>query len=112
MLKPSGYTFKLMKALKKLKVRFIPEYSDGYKHIDIRIPTAKLDIEVDGVQHLTNPNIIISDLKRSNYSRKEGYETIHVHNKDLKEDTDDIAVAIAEVAESRSKETYSTPSIN
>lgn len=101
MLNPSGYTFKLMKALKKLKVRFIPEFSDGHKHIDIRIPSAKLDIEVDGVQHLTDPKQIITDFKRSNYSREDGYETIHVHNMDLKHDAEDIAKAIAEVAEKR-----------
>ncbi len=108
MLKPSGYTFKLMKALKKLKVRFIPEFSDGYKHVDIRIPGAKLDIEVDGIQHLTNPQQILTDFKRTTYSKMDGFDTIHIHNMDLKEETDSIAKAISEVVTIREgKDSYS-----
>jgi very-short-patch-repair endonuclease len=104
MLKPSGYTFKLMKALKKLKVRFIPEFSDGYKHVDIRIPSAKLDIEVDGIQHLINPEQIMTDFKRADYSKKDGFDTMHIHNLDLKEETGNIASAIAEVSAIREEQ--------
>jgi very-short-patch-repair endonuclease len=106
--KPSGFTFKLMKLLKKLKVNFIPEFNDGYKHVDIRIPTAKLDIEVDGEQHLINPSQIVRDLKRSHYSSKDGFDTIHIHNKDLEgESANNIASALAEAVAIRSEQSRS-----
>jgi very-short-patch-repair endonuclease len=104
MKQPAAYAIKLMDALKKLGVHFIPEANDGHKHIDIRIPNAKLDVEVDGIQHLINPDQIITDIKRTDYSRVDGYETMRVHNTDLKEETGAIASAIAEVAAMREEE--------
>ncbi len=77
------------------------EVDDGYKHIDLSIPSAKLDIEIDGLQHLTDPNQIQKDFKRSNYSREDGFETLHIHNIDLGYDKEGIASAVAKVAEER-----------
>lgn len=104
--KPAYYANVLKKYLQKLGLKVESEVYDGYKHIDLSIDSGKLDIEVDGVQHLTDPNQIVTDLKRSNYSREDGYETIHIHNVDLKRDSDakDIAKAIAIVAEKREKD--------
>ena len=58
--KPTKYTFMLMRALKKLKVHFRPESFDGYKHVDIVIPSSKIDIEVDGRQHINDAKQIIA----------------------------------------------------
>jgi very-short-patch-repair endonuclease len=100
MSKPTYYANLLKKYLQKLGVKVDAEVDDGYKHIDLSIDRAKLDIEVDGVQHLTVPSQIITDFKRTNYSREDGYETIRVHNMDLqdKKEVGNIASAIAEVS--------------
>lgn len=94
----------LKKYLQKLGLKVETEVYDGHKHIDLSIDSGKLDIEVDGIQHLTDSQQIITDFKRSNYSREDGYETIHVHNIDLKHDVEDIARAIAQVSEIREKD--------
>lgn len=97
---PTYYANLLKKYLKVLGIKVEDEINDGYKHIDLSIPRAKLDIEVDGAQHLTDPDQIMTDYTRAYYSREAGYETLHVHNKDLMEDKDAraIASAIAEVS--------------
>jgi peptide-methionine (R)-S-oxide reductase len=92
------YAQRLKKYLQKLGLKVEEEVYDGHKHIDLSIDSAKLDIEVDGVHHLTDAQQIITDFKRSDYSREDGYETIHVHNVDLKHDATAIASAIAEVS--------------
>jgi very-short-patch-repair endonuclease len=96
--KPTYYAYLLKKYLKKLGVRVKEEVSDGYKHIDLSVESARLDIEVDGVQHLTDSQQMITDFKRTDYSKMDGYETIHVHNADLRRDAGGIASAIAEVS--------------
>ena len=89
----------LKKYLKKLGIKVKEEVYDGHKHIDLSVDSAKLDIEVDGSHHLTDPSQIMTDYTRAYYSRESGYETLHVHNKDLQEDKE--ARAIAEVSATR-----------
>ena len=103
MIEPTTYAKLLENLLKKLGLKVNEEVWDGHKHVDLSIPDGKLDIEVDGIQHLTDPNQIVTDFKRSNYSRDDGYETIHIHNIDLnlRKDAEDIAEAIAKVSEKR-----------
>ena len=49
--------------------------------MDIRIPDAKVDIEVDGLQHSITKEQALKDLKRAYYSYKnEGYITLHIPN--------------------------------
>jgi very-short-patch-repair endonuclease len=96
--KPTKYAFMLMKALKKLKVHFRPESFDGYKHVDIVIPSSKIDIEVDGRQHISDAKQIMSDLNRSHNSSVNGYDTIHVTNHDIYENVGGVASAIAEAS--------------
>lgn len=96
--KPTKYAFLLMSALKKLKVHFRSESFDGYKHVDIVIPSSKIDIEVDGRQHSTDAKQIISDLTRSHNSSVEGFDTIHVTNHDIYENVGGVASAIAEAS--------------
>jgi very-short-patch-repair endonuclease len=66
-----------------LKQRGVPaqlEKYDGHKHIDIAIPEAKVNIEVDGSHHHHNPQQALADLKRTYYSFLKGYHTIHIPN--------------------------------
>ena len=84
-------------ALASRGIESITEYFDGHKHIDIAILPARLYIEVDGVQHLNNPEQIITDFKRDYYSNEGGFYTLHIHNDDIKNHLNSIADAIAEV---------------
>lgn len=66
-----------------LKMRGVPaelEKYDGYKHIDIAIPEAKINIEVDGGQHNYDFHQAMADLKRTYYSFRKGYYTIRIPN--------------------------------
>lgn len=60
---------------------------DGHKHIDIAIPEAKYNIEVDGRQHSSNLKQVIADTKRDFYSRQKGFETQRVSNSLLENDS-------------------------
>ena len=85
-------------ALEKLGIEVLSELNDGYKHIDLVIPKAKINIEVDGDRHLTDAHQIMSDLKRSHYSNDLGYNTIHIPNSAIHENLGEIASALAEAA--------------
>ncbi|MEM4755742.1 MAG: DUF559 domain-containing protein [Candidatus Woesearchaeota archaeon] len=71
---------KLYTALKKRGVPAELEKYDGYKHIDIAIPIAKVNIEVDGAHHNYDPKHALADLKRPYYSFKKGYLTLRIPN--------------------------------
>lgn len=47
---------KLSEALKRKGIKHKLEAWDGYKHVDISIGWAKLNIEIDGKQHILNAN--------------------------------------------------------
>lgn len=53
---------------------------DGHKHIDIAIVEAKVNIEVDGLQHGYNHKQALADLERTYYSFKKGYVTLRIPN--------------------------------
>src|SRR3989344_7336899 len=67
---------KLYEALKKQGVPVKLELDDGHKHIDIAIPEARVNIEVDGEHHNYDHKQALSDLKRTYYSFKKGYLTL------------------------------------
>lgn len=67
-------------ALKARKVKAQLEKYDGFKKIDIAIPTAKINIEVDGKHHNTSTKQAFSDLQRTYYSFKKGYFTLRIPN--------------------------------
>ena len=73
-------TIKLCYALKGHSINALIDFWDGHKHIDIAIPQAKINIEVDGVQHNTSPRQALADLKRTYYSFKKGYFTLRIPN--------------------------------
>lgn len=93
-------------ALEQHGVRVYKELNDGYKHIDLAIPKAKINIEIDGIQHLTNPNQIIADLNRGFYSHKNGYDTMHIPNEMIHKHLPKIAEALAEASKIREREIY------
>ena len=66
-------TFKVTPEAKELFDKLVSEgifaeleYWDGHKHVDIHIPSAKPYIEVDGIQHFTNPSQNASDFPKDN----------------------------------------------
>lgn len=104
MKKPTPEENALKIALENLGVFVLSQVSDRHKHIDLAIPSAKINIEVDGPKHLTNANQIIKDLLRSHYSDDLGYFTIHIPNESIHSDLDKIAKALAEAAKIREEQ--------
>jgi len=96
--KPTKEAQDLKEALEKLGMRVLAEVNDRHKHIDLSIPDARMNIEVDGIQHLTDPYQIISDLKRSHFSDDLGYDTVHIPNQAIHANLGGIASALAEAA--------------
>jgi|GEM_PF-957397 len=98
---PTKEATSLKYELEKRGITVYQELHDGYKHIDLAIPRAKLNVEVDGIQHLTNPQQIVADLARGYYSNKQGYDTMHIPNEMLRLHLKSIADALAEAARIR-----------
>lgn len=95
---PTDHEDKLVDALRKRGVDLEVHHWDGHKHVDIYIPKDNLYIEVDGIQHIIKPERIISDLNRDYFSFKDGFFTKHVSNEAIDTHLDQIADAIAHVA--------------
>ena len=85
----SPESVKLYQALRKRDVPAELEKWDGYKHIDIAIVEAKINIEVDGNHHAYNHKQALADLKRTYYSFRKGYITLHLPNLLIKERLDE-----------------------
>lgn len=95
---PTFHENKLAAALRDKGIIFEQQYWDGYKHIDIFVKSAKLNIEIDGIQHLTEPAQIISDFNREYWADKNGYYTLHIPNRAIEsDDFEKIVNAIVEV---------------
>ena len=82
-------TINLYLALKSCNVPAEIEKYDGFKHIDIAIPRHKINIEIDGFHHHSNPYQALQDLKRTYYSYKKGFFTIRVPNSLIENKLDD-----------------------
>lgn len=68
-------TFEAIRLYFALKKRGVPaqmEKFDGFKQIDIAIPEAKVNIEVDGKHHNYDKQQALADLKRTYYSFLKG----------------------------------------
>lgn len=96
----------LKEALEKHGVRVLVELHDGHKHVDLAIPKAKLNIEVDGIQHLTNPQQILADLNRGYYSHQNGFNTMHIPNEMIHLHLKEISEALAEASKIREKKIH------
>lgn len=103
---PTNQANSLVVALEKKGIKIKPEHSDGHKHVDIFIPEASIYIEVDGLQHFTNPDQIIADFKRNYYSFKDGFFTLHITNQLIETHLEEIANAIEKVVVIRKKELF------
>ena len=106
----------LYKALLKRKIKCQLEAEDGHKSVDISIPWAELDIEIDGKHHVYNPNQLYTDIERAHYSKEDGFDTIRIPNQMIKENVNGVADSIAKVArrryyESKNEETEQGKSI-
>ena len=86
---------RLSKALNDLRVEHELEHYDGYKHVDIAIPSARLYLELDGTQHAFNPKQMIADDDRDKYSQKSGWTTKRIPNAWIDKDADRLASSIA-----------------
>ena len=95
---PTKQTIALIEALQKRGIELMIEHWDGHKHIDIYIPKDNLYIEVDGLSHHTNPEQIIADFNRDYFSFKNGFFTKHITNESIEIHLEEIADAIAHVA--------------
>lgn len=92
-------TIRLYFALKERGIPAQLEKYDGYKHIDIAIPEAKMNIEVDGRHHNHDAKQALSDLKRTYYSFLKGFYTLRipnslVYNDSILEETADYIVEL------------------
>jgi hypothetical protein len=92
---------KLATALKEKGITSELEAFEGDKHVAIAIPEAKLYLEVDGKNHLTDPEHLFRDLQRDACSHDEGVDTVHIPDIYVDSALDEIADAIAEVAKKR-----------
>lgn len=100
---PTAESESLKKALEERGVKVYIELHDGFKTIDLAIPKAKINVEVDGIQHLTNPKQILADLGRGYYSHKNGYDTMHIPNEMIRLHLKEIADALAEASKIRER---------
>lgn len=100
---PTHQVIQLKNELEKRGVRVETEHFDGFKHVDIYLPEADMYIEVDGLQHLTDPEQIVADLQRDYYSNIEELYTLRIHNIDLEHHLSKISEAIADVVIKRKK---------
>lgn len=100
-IKPTAFEEKLNNCLTEKGVKTELQYWDGHKHIDIAIPDAKIYIEVDGWQHLTIVQQIEHDFIRDAYSKKDGFDTIHISNNEIDQNLENIANALVKVVNNR-----------
>ena len=81
-----------------------PLYQKTPIHIDLAIPAARLNIEIDGVQHNVTGNQAIIDLKRTYECLKKSYITIRIPNAVFKSGDrmiDSVADIISSIVELR-----------
>lgn len=87
----------LYNALKREKVPAYLEKWDGYKHIDIAIPEAMINIEIDGCHHNLHSNQALADLKRTYHSFKKGYFTLRIPNSLIRNHLDEVVDLVIEI---------------
>jgi very-short-patch-repair endonuclease len=105
----TDFAIELYFALKIRGVSAQLEKVDGYKTIDIAVPEAKVNIEVDGKHHAYDGRQALTDLKRTLYSFKKGYTTLRIPNVLTGYDLEQTADLIAEylvVSRSRKRNWY------
>lgn len=91
---PTKLTLELSRALTDRGIRNFVEYWDGHKHVDIHLPDLKINIEINGVQHYTNPKQILADFKRAYFSDKENIPTFAIANEVLEKHFEEVVGAV------------------
>lgn len=84
----------------ELRKRGVPaelEKFDGHKTIDIAVVDAKVNIEVDGMQHNYSQKQALADLKRTYFAFKKGYLTLRIPNSLVKNHIEETADLITEI---------------
>jgi len=99
--KSTPQAIKLSNALTARKIKNEREAYDGYKHVDISIPWAKIHIEVDGTQHILNVKQSFADIERTRYSGEDGFVTVRYRNYEIDRYLEKIADNIAQNARKR-----------
>lgn len=100
---PTKQTTALTEALRVRGIRVETEYWDGHKHIDVYLPDARIFVEVDGLQHYTNPKQILADFKRDHFSDGDDVPTLRLTNQLIETHLEEIADAITKIASLDSK---------
>ena len=90
--------------MRKRGIKCKLEAYDGYKHVDISIEWARVNIEVDGKHHLFNPKQLEADYERDSGSEEDGIRTIRVPNSLIEENVNGLADSIAKVVRKRYRE--------
>ncbi|MFA6080881.1 MAG: DUF559 domain-containing protein [Patescibacteria group bacterium] len=88
---------KLQEALENRGVKVEIEHFDGHKHVDLFLPEARVNIEVDGLWHLANSEQIIRDFNREYHDDRKGYNTLHIQNVVIDHHLKEIVEGIAEM---------------
>lgn len=107
-MEPTPQAKRLHEALNKRDIHNELEFDDGHKRVDIHIPSARLNVEVDGKYHLTDPEHLFRDLERDSYSHSDGVDTIRIPNFYVDSHLNEIADAIAEVTRKRQSKKRTT----
>jgi hypothetical protein len=82
-------------ALLHRNIPAIIEKFDGYNHIDIAVPEAKVNVEVDGLHHNHSSQQALADLKRTLHSFRRGYYTLRIPNSLVREKLEETADHVA-----------------
>jgi len=101
----SPHALKLYEALKKRGVDCELESFDGYKHFDISIKPAKLNIGIDGEHHSLDPEQLHLDLVRDEDALKKGFAIKRYTLKEIDDNLESIADTLSQVVNHRIKKT-------
>lgn len=63
----------------KENINVVKHYRIGLYQLDFCILDKKIDIEIDGNQHYTDPKIVESDIKRTYYLESNGWDVIRIN---------------------------------
>lgn len=98
--KYSKYSENLYKTLLSRGLPVELEKFDGHKTIDIACVPAKLNIEIDGIQHAFYKQAL-SDLKRTYYSLEQDYFTLRIPNNLIKNNPEEVANWVEKIIKAR-----------
>jgi very-short-patch-repair endonuclease len=98
---PTSEEMRLYKELLHRKIPVKLHKKTRHTTVDIAIPKAKLNIEVDGIQHNIKSKQALSDLKKTRYALEEGYYTLRIPNSLVRKKLHETADLVEEIYEIR-----------